>query len=315
MDLIYSMLALTIVFSTPIVITSLGGMFSERSGIVNIGLEGLMMFGGFSAATAIVYLQPYTDLAPWLAILIGALVGGLISLIHAYLSIHAKADQIISGVAINLLATGVTIYLAQVIFDQQRTESFSQSFERFTVPGLSQIPFIGDVLFTRVYLTVHVAAILVVVSWYVLYKTPFGLRLRAAGEHPHALDSMGVSVFKMRYIGVFISGILAGLGGGIMVLTQDIQYTVTSIGGTGFIALAALIFGRWKPIGVLGAGLFFGFSRIFALYSSRFEFLAQFPNEFFFALPYILTIIALVAFSRQSVAPKAVGEPYDKGGR
>ncbi len=315
MELIYSMLALTIVFSTPIIITSLGGMFSERSGIVNIGLEGLMMFGGFSAATAIVYLQPYTDLAPWFSILIGAFVGGLISLIHAYLSIHAKADQIISGVAINLLATGVTIYLAQVIFDQQRTESFSQSFERFTVPGLSQIPFIGDILFTRVYLTVHLAAILVVVSWYVLYKTPFGLRLRAAGEHPHALDSMGVSVFKMRYIGVFISGILAGLGGGIMVLTQDIQYTVTSIGGTGFIALAALIFGRWKPIGVLGAGLFFGFSRIFALYSSRFEILAQFPNEFFFALPYLLTIIALVAFSRQSVAPKAVGEPYDKGGR
>ena len=315
MELIYSMLALTIVFSTPIIITSLGGMFSERSGIVNIGLEGLMMFGGFTAATTLVYLQPYTDLAPWLAIFIGAFVGGLVSLIHAYLSIHAKADQIISGVAINMLATGVTIYLAQVIFDQQRTQSFSSSFDRFTVPVLSQIPLIGDVLFTRVYLTVHLAIILVIVSWFVLYKTAFGLRLRAAGEHPHALDSMGVSVFKMRYIGVFISGILAGLGGGIMVLTQDIQYTVTSIGGTGFIALAALIFGRWKPIGVLAAGLFFGFSRIFALYSSRFDILARFPNEFFFALPYVLTIIALVAFSRQSVAPKAVGEPYDKGGR
>ena len=315
MDLIYSMLALTLVFSTPIIITSLGGMFSERAGIVNIGLEGLMMFGGFTAATALVYLQPHTSLAPWLAILLGAFVGGLISLIHAYLSIHAKADQIISGVAINMLATGVTIYMAQVIFGQQRTQSFSQSFRRYTFTGLSEIPIIGEILFTRVYLTVHLAIILVVVSWFVLYKTPFGLRLRAAGEHPHALDSMGVSVFKMRYIGVVISGIFAGLGGGILVLTQDIQYTVMSIGGTGFIALAALIFGRWKPIGVLGAGLFFGFSRIFALYSSRFELLAQLPNEFFFALPYVLTIIALVAFSRQSVAPKAVGKPYDKGGR
>ncbi len=315
MELLYSMLGLTLVFSTPIIITSLGGMFSERSGIVNIGLEGLMMFGGFTAATALVYLQPYTDLAPWLAVLLGALVGGLISLIHAYLSIHAKADQIISGVAINMLATGVTIYMAQVIFDQQRTQSFSQSFRRYTFTGLSEIPFIGDILFTRVYLTVHLAILLVVVSWFVLYKTPFGLRLRAAGEHPHALDSMGVSVFKMRYIGVVISGILAGLGGGILVLTQDIQYTVMSIGGTGFIALAALIFGRWKPIGVLGAGLFFGFSRIFALYSSRFDLLAQLPNEVFFALPYVLTIVALVAFSRQSVAPKAVGKPYDKGGR
>lgn len=315
MSLIYSMLALTVVFSTPIIITSLGGMFSERSGIVNIGLEGLMMFGGFTAATALVYLQPYTTFAPWLAILLGAIVGGLISLIHAYLSIHAKADQIISGVAINMLATGVTIYMAQVIFGQQRTQSFSQSFQRYTFTGLSEIPLIGDVLFTRVYLTVHLAIILVIVSWFVLYKTPFGLRLRAAGEHPHALDSMGVSVFKMRYIGVVISGVLAGLGGGILVLTQDIQYTVMSIGGTGFIALAALIFGRWKPIGVLGAGLFFGFSRIFALYSSRFEILAQLPNEVFFALPYVLTIIALVLFSRQSVAPKAVGKPYDKGGR
>lgn len=315
MQLLYSMLALTLVFSTPIIITSLGGMFSERSGIVNIGLEGLMMFGGFTAATALVYLQPYTVLAPWIAILLGALVGGIVSLIHAYLSIHAKADQIISGVAINMLATGVTIYLAQVIFEQQRTASFSQSFRRYTFHGLSDIPFIGDILFTRVYLTVHLAIILVVVSWFVLYKTPFGLRLRAAGEHPHALDSMGVSVFKMRYIGVVISGLLAGLGGGILVLTQDIQYTVMSIGGTGFIALAALIFGRWKPIGVLGAGLFFGFSRIFALYSSRFEILDQMPNEVFFALPYVLTIIALVAFSRQSLAPKAVGKPYDKGGR
>lgn len=315
MQLLYSMLALTLVFSTPIIITSLGGMFSERSGIVNIGLEGLMMFGGFTAATALVYLQPYTVLAPWIAILLGALVGGIVSLIHAYLSIHAKADQIISGVAINMLATGVTIYLAQVIFEQQRTASFSQSFRRYTFHGLSDIPFIGDILFTRVYLTVHLAIILVVVSWFVLYKTPFGLRLRAAGEHPHALDSMGVSVFKMRYIGVVISGFLAGLGGGILVLTQDIQYTVMSIGGTGFIALAALIFGRWKPIGVLGAGLFFGFSRIFALYSSRFEILDQMPNEVFFALPYVLTIIALVAFSRQSLAPKAVGKPYDKGGR
>ncbi|NBG89190.1 ABC transporter permease [Isachenkonia alkalipeptolytica] len=315
MELVYSMLALTLVFSTPIIITSLGGMFSERSGIVNIGLEGLMMFGGFTAATALVFLQPYTDLAPWIAILLGALVGGVVSLIHAYLSIHAKADQIISGVAINMLATGVTIYLAQVIFEQQRTASFSQSFQRYTFYGLSDIPFIGDVLFTRVYLTVHLAIILVVASWFVLYKTPFGLRLRAAGEHPHALDSMGVSVFKMRYIGVVISGALAGLGGGILVLTQDIQYTVMSIGGTGFIALAALIFGRWKPAGVLGAGLFFGFSRIFALYSSRFDLLAQLPNEVFFALPYVLTIIALVAFSRQSVAPKAVGKPYDKGGR
>ncbi len=315
MDLLISMLSLTIVFSTPIVITSLGGMFSERSGVTNIGLEGLMMFGAFTAASVLFFIEGETALAPWIAIFIGALVGGLISLIHAYLSIHANADQIISGTAINLLATGATIYLAQVIFGQQRTNSFSNSFSRFTFPVLSEIPFIGPILFHRVYLTVHLAIVLVILSWFVLYKTSFGLRLRAAGEHPSALESMGVSVYKMRYIGVVLSGILAGLGGGILVLTQDIQYTVMSIGGTGFIALAALIFGRWKPAGLLGAGVFFGFSRIFALYSNRFAILEPFPDAFFFALPYVLTIIALVLFSRQSVAPKAIGKPYDKGER
>lgn len=315
MDTLISMLSLALVFSTPIIITSLGGFFSERSGVTNIGLEGLMMFGGFTAATTLYFLQSYTSYAPWVAILIGALVGGLVSLIHAYLSIHANADQIISGTAINLFAAGMTIYLSQMIFGQQRTLAFDSSFSRVTVPVLSEIPFIGPILFERTYLTVYLAFILVFISWFVVYKTPFGLRLRAAGEHPQALDSMGVSVYKMRYIGVILSGILAGLGGGILVLTQDIQYTVMSISGTGFIALAALIFGRWKPLGLLLAGLFFGFARIFALYSSRFEILDVFPDAFFYALPYVLTIIALVIFSRSAVAPKAVGKPYDKGER
>ncbi|ABR49705.1 inner-membrane translocator [Alkaliphilus metalliredigens QYMF] len=314
MDTVYSMLVLTLIFSTPIIITSLGGLFSERSGVVNIALEGLMMFGGFGAATAVVFLGN-TPVAPWLALVVGMILGTLVSIIHAYLSINLNADQIISGTAINLLATGGTIYLAQIIFGQQRTANFTNSFRKTTYPVLSDIPVIGNIFFRNIYPTVYLAFALVLIGWYVLYKTPFGLRLRATGEHPHAVDSMGISVKKMRYIGVMISGALAGLGGGILVLTQDTQYTVMSISGTGFIALAALIFGRWRPAGILGASLFFGFSRIFSIYSNSFSALRRFPNEFFFALPYLLTIVALVIFSSQSVGPKAAGKAYDKGER
>lgn len=315
MDILYSMLALTLIYSTPIIITAIGGMFSERSGVANIALEGMMMIGGFTAATTIVFLEGTTSFAPWLSLIIGALAGGLISVIHAYLSIHLSSDQVISGTAINILAGGLTIYLAQVIFGQQRTETFRQGFIKNTYSGLSEIPIIGKIFFTNMYPTVFLALVLVLISWYVLYKTPFGLRLRATGEHPHAVDSMGISVYKMRYIGVILSGCLAGLGGGVMVLTQDTQFTIMSIHGTGFIALAALIFGKWKPLGLLGASLFFGFSQILSIYSTSIGFLSKLPMEYFKSLPYVLTIIALVIFSNKAVGPKAVGEPYDKGQR
>jgi simple sugar transport system permease protein len=290
-------------------------MFSERSGVVNIALEGLMMIGGFSAATAIVFLETFTNAAPWLSLLIGALAGGLVSLIHAYLCINLSSDQVISGTAINILAGGLTIYLSQIIFGQQRTETYRQGFIKTTYSGLSEIPFFGKIFFTNMYPTVFLALLLVLISWYALYKTPFGLRLRATGEHPHAVDSMGISVYKMRYIGVVLSGCFAGLGGAVMVLTQDTQFTVMSIHGTGFIALAALIFGKWKPAGLLGASLFFGFSQILSIYSTSLGFLSKLPIEYFKAFPYILTIIALVVFSGKAVGPKAAGEAYDKGQR
>jgi simple sugar transport system permease protein len=315
MEIIYSMMTLTLIFSTPIIITAIGGMFSERSGVVNIALEGIMMVGGFSAATAIVFLERSTSLAPWIALLVGIIAGTLISVIHAYLSINLGAEQVISGTAINLLAGGLTVYLSQIIFGQQRTQSFQGGFIKTTYKGLSDIPIIGRIFFENIYPTVYIALILVVVSWYVLYKTPFGLRLRATGEHPHAVDSMGISVYKMRYIGVLLSGALAGLGGAVMVLTFDTQYTIGSIHGVGFIALASLIFGKWKPLGVLGASLFFGFSQILSVYSTDFVLLAKFPQEFFKILPYVLTILALLVFSGSSVGPKAAGEPYDKGKR
>ena len=370
-DTFASMVTLTLIFSTPIIITGLGGMFSERSGVVNIALEGLMMIGGFFTATAIVFLEkgnaPWLPLllalflgglvavimltsknqfkawmnlliglasgivvyiivsfipvdlimkwAPWIALLIGVIAGGMVSLIHAYLSINLGSDQVISGTAINILAGGLTIYLSQIIFGQQRTETYLGGFVKTSYTGLSDIPVIGPLFFSNIYPTVYLAFLLVLISWYVLYKTPFGLRLRATGEHPHAVDSMGISVYKMRYIGVFLSGCLGGLGGGVMVLTFDTQYTAGSIHGIGFIALAALIFGKWKPAGLLGASIFFGFSQILSVYSTSYDFLAKFPIEYFKALPYVLTIIALVVFSGKSVGPKAAGEAYDKGQR
>jgi ABC-type uncharacterized transport system permease subunit len=270
MDILYSMLTLALIYSTPIIIASLGGLFSERSGVVNIALEGLMMFGAFAGATATVLLEPsFADgsvLAPVFGLIIGALVGALISLIHAYLSVNIGADQVISGTAINLLAAGATVYLSQIIFNQQRTPTIN-GFNKQTVPLLNKIPIIGDVL------------------------------------------------FKVRYMGVILSGILAGLAGSVMVLTQDIQYTVFSIHGTGFIALAALIFGKWKPFGLLYASLFFGFSQVLSVYANDIPIISSLPYEFFYALPYVFTVIALVLFSSKAVGPKAAGEPFDKSKR
>lgn len=321
MDLLYSILVSTLIYSTPIIIAALGGLFSERSGVVNIALEGIMMIGAFASATTIVFIENFTSFAPWISLIAGILAGMLIASLHAYLSINLSSDQVISGTAINIFAGGITIYLAEIIFKQQRTDTFERGFIKTTVPGLSDIPVIGDIFFTRIYPTVYVAFLLVLITWYLMYKTSFGLRLRATGEHPQAVDSMGINVYKMRYFGVVTSGALAGLAGGIMVLTQNTQYTVTSIHGTGFIALAALIFGKWKPSGLLGASLFFGFAQILSLYSTsigealHWNFLISLPGEFFNGLPYVLTIIALVIFSGKAVGPKASGEPYDKGKR
>jgi len=319
MQTLYSMLTLALIYSAPIIIAGLGGLFSERSGIVNIALEGLMMMGAFAGAAITVKLEPSFaggfNWAPWIGLFVGMTIGALFSLIHAYLSINLNADQVISGTAINLLAIGLTVFFAQIFFGQQRTDTFDRGFVKTTFENLSKIPVIGDIFFTNIYIAVFLSFILVALTSFVVYKTRFGLRLRSTGENPHASDSMGINVAKMRYIGVILSGALAGLAGAIMVLTQDNQFSASSIHGTGFIALAALIFGRWKPVGLLLAGLFFGFSQILGLYASDISFLSTFPQEFFNAIPYFLTVVALVIFSSQEAGPKAAGEPFDKGKR
>ena len=315
MKMFLEMAPIALMFASPIVIAALGGLFSERSGIVNVALEGIMMVGAFAAASVTVVLEPLTPLAPWLGLAVGAACGIAFSSLHAVASINFRANQVVSGTALNILAGGLTVYLCQIFFRQQRTKAFSSGLRKINVPGLSDVPVLGDLFFKNAYPTFYVMLGLVVLTWFIVAKTRLGLRLRACGEHPQAAASMGVNVFRMRYFGVLASGLLAGLAGGVMVLSQDIQYTVTSIHGTGFIALASLIFGKWHPAGVLGAGVFFGFSQALSFYAKDIDLLAKMPVEFFYLLPYALTIVALIVFSGRSVGPKAAGEIYDAGKR
>ena len=316
MNLLYQMFPLALGIATPIIICALGGLFSERSGIVNIALEGIMLVGAFFGATASLFLEgSLGDLAPWAGALVGMIAGCLYSLIHAFASVSLKADQTISGTALNMLSTGLTVYLCQIIFGAQRSEQFLERFRRISIPVLKDIPGIGDLLFTNVFPTFYLAVGLAVLTWFVVFKSKFGLHLRSCGEYPQASASMGIHVEKMRYIGVLISGCLGGLAGAIMVLSLDVQFTVFSIHGIGFISMACLIFGKWNPYGCLGAGIFFGFSQVLSNYSGQIPFLNGLPSELFFALPYLLTIAALLLFSRKSVGPKASGEIYDSGKR
>ncbi|NLC96613.1 MAG: ABC transporter permease [Erysipelotrichaceae bacterium] len=319
MKLLISMFPTVLLVATPIIIAALGGLFSERSGIVNIALEGIMMVGGFAGATVCVLLESQPGIgayAGWMGILAGLIAGVVYSLLLAVSTISFKADHTIAGTALNMLASGITVYLCQIIFGQQRTKSFIVGISKVKrIPILSNIPIIGKMIFSNVYPTIFIAVILVLFTYFLVFKTRFGLRLRACGENPQAAESVGINVYKVRYISVLISGALAGSAGAIMVLTSGIQYTISSIHGVGFIAIAALIFGKWNPFGVLGAGIFFGFSSALGVYASMIPILKLLPSEFFAAIPYVLTVVALIIFSGKSVGPKAAGEIFDSSKR
>ncbi len=301
-----------VALTIPLLITSLGGLFSERSGVVNIGLEGLMVMGFFAAAITV---QSLENLLPAGAIPLGllaaAFAGVLFSLLHAFASINLNADQIISGTAINMMATALTVYLARTLTGSGNIRIRS-GILRQDVPGLADLPGIGPLLFTQTYWTTWVVLALLAISWFLLYKTSFGLRLRACGEHPSSAASAGINVYRMRYLGVMISGAFAGLGGGIILVTYSGEFNGT-VAGLGFLALAALIFGQWKPLGVLGATLFFGFATTVANVSQVIPQLAVIPPLLLKSFPYVVTLIALVLFSKSSQAPRAAGQPYYPG--
>jgi len=290
---IWQMLPSTFMIVSPILIAAIGGMICERAGVVNIALEGLMALGAMTAAVCHVLMESQIGFSVPLSLLLAAIVGGLFSLIHAFASITLRADQIISGTGINLLANGVTVFVCQLLFRMDRSQNYRMGMRS----GLFGI-----------YPTVWIALAILALSWFILYKRPWGLRLRAAGEHPQALASAGVNVKKIRYIAVLVSGLLAGLAGGCIVLTQDIQFTVSTINGKGFIALAAVSFGRWVPLGVLGSSFLFGVSSALAVNIINISGLQFLPSEFFNALPYLITLITLVLFSGKDYAPRAIGK-------
>jgi ABC-type uncharacterized transport system permease subunit len=297
-----TLLASTIRNSTPLIFAALGGMFSERSGVVNIGLEGLMLISAFAGVVG-------ASLSGSALVGLGfALAAGLIfALIHALMSITFEADQIISGTAINLLALGGTGFLMVQIFGSGGTSPRVPGFKEVAIPLLSDIPLIGPALFNQS-LLVYLMYLLIPITWFVVFRTPFGLRLRATGEVPEAVDTAGVSVSRMRYYGVALSGLLAACGGVYLSMGILSAFTEGMTNGRGFIALAALIFGRWNPIGAAGAALLFGFA-LAVTYQVPQEVI---PLEFIQMLPYVLTIVALAAFGGRAIAPAAIGKPYRK---
>ncbi|MDR2535935.1 MAG: ABC transporter permease [Treponema sp.] len=300
MPLLFQMIPSILMILAPILIAAAGGLICERSGVVNIALEGLMSIGAMTAATVHVLLEKVIGFSIPLALVFGAFMGCLFSLIHAFASISLRADQVISGTGINLLANGLTVFFCQLIFHTERTPN----------PQLGMLPGFGGI-----YPTAWIALVILVITWFVLYKRPWGLRLRACGEHPAALASAGVNVIKIRYIGVLISGSFAGLAGACIVLTQDIQYTVNTINGKGFIALAAVSFGRWLPLGIFGSSLLFGAASALAVHITNIKSLGFLPPDFFNALPYIVTLGTLVIFSGKDYAPRSAGQPYEIGER
>jgi general nucleoside transport system permease protein len=297
-----ALLASTIRNSTPLIFAALGGLFSERSGVVNIGLEGLMLISAFAGVVG-----AHLSGNALVGLGFGLAAGLVFALIHALMCVTFEADQIISGTAINLLALGGTGYLMVVIFGSGGTSPRVNGFKEVAIPGLSQIPLIGSAFFNQS-LLVYLMYVLIPITYFVVYRTPFGLRLRATGEVPEAVDTAGVSVPLMRYYGVALSGLLAACGGVYLSMGILSAFTENMTGGRGFIALASLIFGRWNPIGAAAAALLFGLGLAVTYQVPQ----KAIPIEFIQMLPYILTIVALAGFGGRAIAPAAIGKPYRK---
>jgi simple sugar transport system permease protein len=281
-----ALVASAIRLATPLLLAAIGGLYSERAGIINIALEGLMLAGAFTAAAATHFAH-----SPWVGLLAAAAAGAVVASIHAIACIRYKADQVVTGTAINILFFGVPALLSGALFD--------------STGATPQIPK-EDLLPTA---PIIIAFALVPLTWYVLNRTPFGLRLRAVGENPEAADTAGVSVARIRYTGVILSGVLAGIGGAYLSIGQSSLFTRNMTSGRGFIALAALIFGKWRPVQTMLACLFFGLAEAVAI---QMQGVINIPVQFIQIIPYVLTIVVLAGFIGLSRAPRALGIPYQK---
>ena len=294
----------TIRLATPLLFATLGGILNERAGVINIGLEGVMLIGALAGVFGAWFLN-----SPWLGFACGMIAGGMISWVHGFVSISLRGNQIVSGAAINLIGIGLTSFLIRIVFGLKEQQRVVPHFDTFSIPGLADIPLIGPVLFEQQFL-VYVALLLVPVMWFILYRTHWGLMITSVGEHPRAADSVGINPLRVRYICVFLSGVLAGAGGAFLSLGQLHFFQDEMVAGRGFIALAALIFGRWNPVGGLIACLIFGGA-------DALQFRGQaaglgIPHQFMLMFPYVLTLGILVVVGGKSQGPAAIGIPYKK---
>jgi general nucleoside transport system permease protein len=290
-------------YATPLIFAAIGGMFCERSGVTNIGLEGMMLIGAFFGILGADKLGTW-----WLGILVGIAAGGAMALLHAVLSIHLRADQIIGGTAINFLSLGLTGYLYIDIYGQEGTPTDISGIPAVSLGVLDGVPFVGEAL-ADMNLMIWLALLLIPLSWVVLFKTPLGLRIRAVGEHPRAADTVGISVYAIRYGSVVLSGMLAAAGGVYLSIGFLGSFNENMTAGRGFIALAAVIFGNWRPFGAAAACLLFGFSSALA---QRLPEYSESAAVLFQALPYVLTLVAVAGVIGRSIPPAAVSRPYTK---
>jgi general nucleoside transport system permease protein len=307
-----ALLASALRYATPLTFAAIGGMFSERSGVVNIGLEGMMLMGAYFGFWGADKTNSWE-----LGLVIAMLAGAGLALVHALFSIHLRADQIVTGTAINFLALGITGYFFINSYGDQGTPTDVPSVPNVHFTALSHVPPEGlgsflDALFGDLNFLIWLSFFVIVASYFVMFRTPIGLRIRAVGEHPRAADTVGISVYKIRYASVLVSGALAALGGAYLSIGFLHLFDQNLTGGRGFIALAALIFGKWRPFGAFAAALLFGFSS--ALGDRLPEYFAQGSStpQLFNALPYVLTLIAVAGVIGRSIPPVAVGRPYVK---
>ncbi len=321
MDTIYYLIQNMLPVAIPLLLVALGGMFSERSGVINIALEGIMLFGAFFGALFVYNVQK-TGINPQVILLMGmivAAVAGLAySLLLSFAAVTMKADQTITGTSLNMMIPAAILLFSKMFFNSDGITT-NMAFYIRKMPILGDIPILGQMFFQKTYLTVIIGFVLLAIAVVVFYKTKFGLRLRACGEHPQAADSVGINVYVMRYAGVSLSGILGGIGGffySVGILDGNISGH-TGVAGFGFLALAVMIFGQWKPIRILFAALFFAFLRTLAYSIALIPFLNDLGinQTYYKMLPYVATMVVLAFTSKKSRAPKAEGIPYDKSKR
>jgi simple sugar transport system permease protein len=305
-NFLISMLTSSVILSMPLLIAGLGETFTERSGILNIGVEGIMLFGALVG-----FLGARLSGSPWVGLICGILAGMLMSLLHAYLTITVVADQVVSGLSLNILSLGLSVFIFRAFYGLAGQAIQAPGFDPYSIPVLSRIPVIGPILFQQQPL-VYVALLLVPIAYFILFRTTFGQQVTAVGEDPRAADSMGVDVIRIRYASVLIGGATAGLAGVFLSLGELHSFSELMVGGRGYIAIAVVMFGRWNPVGALLAALLFGFANSLQLYLQAFS-ITSLPPQVLNSLPYVVTLLAVVSGIGKGFIPGALCVPYRRG--